>query len=78
MENFNSYPSKKLNIITVGTGQNGQDVAHAINYSIDKQNPDYICFLLSPKSKDTTFPFIDTKKKNTMFFHSMKLMMLKL
>ncbi len=54
---------KKLLIITVGTGSNGQDIAHGINYSISKQNPDIIYLILSEKSKETTLPFINNYKK---------------
>jgi len=49
---------KKAMIITVGTGRTGEDIAHAICVSIKQQNPDYLVFLKTRKTDETTMPFI--------------------
>lgn len=49
---------KKAMIISVGTGKEGKDIAHGICFSIQQQNPDFIVFLITDKSRETTMPFI--------------------
>lgn len=51
--------NKKLYIATVGTGASGEDIAHAIYFSINQQNPDYAVFIVSRKTQDETLPFIE-------------------
>jgi len=50
--------TQKGMIISVGTGQEGKDVAHGICFSIQHHNPDFLVFLNTNKSKETTMPYI--------------------
>jgi CRISPR-associated protein (TIGR02710 family) len=45
-------------VLTVGTGRNREDIAHALSYSIKHHNPSLILFLASPKSQEETLPLI--------------------
>jgi CRISPR-associated protein (TIGR02710 family) len=45
-------------ILTVGTGRNREDIAHALANSIKLHNPNQILFLVSPKSHEETLPLI--------------------
>ena len=49
---------KKAMLISVGTGRDGKDIAHAICFSIAQQNPDHIVFLVTDISKKNTMPYI--------------------
>ncbi len=49
---------KKAMIITVGTGQSGEDIAGAICYSIDRERPDYVLFIKTEVSAKSTMPYI--------------------
>jgi CRISPR-associated protein (TIGR02710 family) len=49
----------KAMIVTVGTGtKNVKDLAHGIAFSIKRQNPDFVCFVVTEKSKQETIPYI--------------------
>lgn len=48
----------KALIITVGTGKERKDIAHAIRFSIKQLSPNYVLFVATTKSKDETLPFI--------------------
>lgn len=45
-------------IVSVGTGKEGRDIAHGICFSIQHHNPDFMVFLNTPKSRETTMPYI--------------------
>lgn len=47
-------------IISVGTGANGKDIAHGICFSISSQNPDFLLFITTKKSIETTMPYIES------------------
>lgn len=49
---------QKAMIISVGTGQTGKDIAHGICFSIQHHNPDFLVFLNTKKSQETTMPYI--------------------
>ncbi|MBK7380371.1 MAG: TIGR02710 family CRISPR-associated protein [Ignavibacteriales bacterium] len=69
---MNENSSKKLYIATVGTGTSGEDIAHALYFSINDKNPDTAVFILSKKTKDETYPFIEerlkTDKPNLIYY----------
>ncbi len=46
-------------IISVGTGANGKDIAHGICFSINFQNPDFLLFITTEKSRETTMSYIE-------------------
>jgi len=48
----------KSMLITVGIGKNREDVAHGISFSIRQNNPEYIIFITTDKSKQETLPFV--------------------
>jgi len=48
----------KAMIVTVGTGKTGKDIAHGICFSIDKQNPDFITFVVTSLSREKTISYI--------------------
>lgn len=48
----------KAMIVTVGTGKTGKDIAHGICFSIDKQNPDFITFVVTSLSREKTTSYI--------------------
>lgn len=50
--------NKKAMLITVGTGRNREDIASAICYSIRNQNPDFVRFLTTGKTKPETMPHV--------------------
>jgi CRISPR-associated protein (TIGR02710 family) len=58
MEMKNSH---KLYIATIGTGASGDDIAHAIYFSINDKNPDAAVFIVSKETKEKTLPFIVEK-----------------
>ena len=62
---MNANENKKLYIATVGTGASGADIAHALYFSINQQNPDLALFIVSKKTLAETFPFIEEKLKTT-------------
>ncbi len=45
-------------VITVGTGNDHKDIAHALRYSIKFQKPDCLLFLVSAQSEKETLPLI--------------------
>ncbi len=64
----------KAMIITVGTGRNREDIAGGITFSIKRENPNRIFFLVTPQSKSETLPIIIkksglTKRKYKIFEH---------
>jgi CRISPR-associated protein (TIGR02710 family) len=65
------YSNQKLYIATLGTGASGKDIAHAIYFSLNQQNPDVAVFLVSQKTKTETFPLIEeilkTNKPNLVY-----------
>lgn len=50
--------SKKVLIMTVGTGANGADIAHGLFFSIKDSNPNILILIGSAKSFETTLPHI--------------------
>lgn len=49
----------KAMIITVGTGtRDAKDLAHGIAFSIRQQNPEFVSFVVTKESKNTTIPYI--------------------
>jgi CRISPR-associated protein (TIGR02710 family) len=48
----------KAMIVSVGTGKEGKDIAHGICFSLQHHNPDFIVFLNTAKSGETTMPYI--------------------
>ncbi|HQJ47048.1 MAG TPA: hypothetical protein PK195_10410, partial [Ignavibacteriaceae bacterium] len=50
--------SKKVLIMTVGTGANGADIAHGLFFSIKDSNPNILILIGSVKSFETTLPHI--------------------
>jgi CRISPR-associated protein (TIGR02710 family) len=48
----------KALVITVGTGKDRKDIAEAILFSIREYNPDYILFLVTPKTEKETLPLV--------------------
>lgn len=49
---------KKAMIVSVGTGKEGKDIAHAICFSVQQQNPKLIVFLITNVSAKATMPYI--------------------
>jgi CRISPR-associated protein (TIGR02710 family) len=57
--------TKKLFIATLGTGATGEDIAHAIFFSVNQHNPDAAVFIVSKETKEKTLPFVEEQiKKN--------------
>lgn len=50
--------SKKVLIMTVGTGASGSDVAHGLFFSVKDSNPDILILVGSSKSFQTTLPHL--------------------
>lgn len=50
--------NKKAMIVSVGTGKEGKDIAHGICFSLQHHHPNFIVFLTTAKSKETTMPFV--------------------
>jgi len=50
--------SKKVLIMTIGTGASGSDVAHGLFFSIKDSNPDILILIGSSKSFETTLPHL--------------------
>lgn len=49
----------KAMIVSVGTGtRDVKDLAHGISFSIRHQNPEFICFVVTKESRQTTIPFL--------------------
>lgn len=48
----------KAMIVSVGTGKEGKDIAHGICFSIQHHNPDFLVFLNTTKSQETTMSYI--------------------
>lgn len=49
---------KKAMLITVGTGRDRKDIAHAICFSIKQHNPEFVRFLTTSKSQKETIPLV--------------------
>lgn len=52
---------RKAMLITVGTGRNREDIAEGIVFSIKRENPEFLCFFVTPKSNKETLPLIVSK-----------------
>lgn len=47
--------SKKVLLMTIGTGANGTDIAHGLAFSIKETNPNFLVLIGSKESLDSTF-----------------------
>lgn len=54
----NNNKSKKVLIMTVGTGATGADIAHGLFFSIKDSNPDLLILIGSKKSFDVTLNYL--------------------
>lgn len=52
---------KKLFIATVGTGQSGKDIAHAIYFSLCQHNPNTAVFIVSKETRENTLPYLEER-----------------
>lgn len=59
--------TKKVLLMTVGTGATGSDIAHGLFFSIKDSNPNLLILIGSSKSFDTTLPYLeDLIKRDNM------------
>lgn len=52
--------SKKVLLMTIGTGANGADIAHGLAFSVKETNPNFLVLIGSTESLDTTFKHLNS------------------